>query len=142
MVKKINKPEILAPAGDWVSLRAALDAGCDAVYFGVEGMNMRAGAKNFQLSDLKKITKLCHASHVKAYIALNIVVYENELSSVRKIISRAKSACIDAVVCWDLAVIQEAQKQGIPVHMSTQMSVSNSESIHFFNNNFGIGLNR
>jgi putative protease len=133
-----QKPEIMAPAGDWISLRAALDAGCDAVYFGIGSMNMRAGAKNFPLSALKRITKLCHDNNVKAYIALNTIVYENEITKIKKIISKAKENLIDAIICWDFAVIQEATQQGIPVHISTQMNVSSSESILFFYNHFRI----
>jgi putative protease len=132
------KPEIMSPAGDWPSLKAAINAGCDAVYFGIRGANMRAGAENFLLSDIKKITKTCHASNVKAYLALNTVVYENEISKIKKIILKAKQAGIDAVICWDFSILKEAVKAGLPVHVSTQMSVSNSESILFFNKNFGI----
>lgn len=128
----------MAPAGDWISLQAALDAGCDAVYFGVQGMNMRAGTKNFPLSALGKIAGKCRGYNAKAYLALNILVYENEIARIKKIIAKAKQACIDAVICSDFAVIWEARKQNIPVHISTQMSVSNSESICFFYKTCGV----
>ncbi|MEI6125898.1 MAG: U32 family peptidase [Pseudomonadota bacterium] len=135
---KIKKPELMSPAGDRVSLRAALDAGCDAVYFGIQGLNMRAGAENFSPADLKKIVRLCHAAGARAYLTLNSIIYENEISQVQKIISKAKQAEVDAVLCWDFAVIQEAQQQGVPVYISTQMSVANAESLLFFYRNFGI----
>ncbi|MEA3515151.1 MAG: peptidase U32 family protein [Nanoarchaeota archaeon] len=135
---KKTKPEIMAPAGDWISLRAAIDAGCDSVYFGIKGINMRAGAKNFAIPELKKITQTCHKNDVKAYLALNTVVYEKEIKNIAKILAKAKAAGIDAVICWDMAVIREANKQKIPVFISTQMSVSNSQSIIFFYETLGI----
>ena len=135
---KKTKPEIMSPAGDWVSLRAAIDAGCDAVYFGIKGINMRAGAKNFEISNLKKITQICHKNDVKAYLALNTIVYEKEIKNIAKILTKAKAAGIDAVICWDMAVIREAKKQKIPIFISTQMSVSNSQSIIFFYETLGI----
>ena len=133
-----NQIEIMSPAGDWISLRAAIDAGCDAVYFGIKGINMRAGAKNFAIHELKKITQTCHKNDVKAYLALNIIVYEKEIKNIAKILTKAKAAGIDAVICWDMAVIREANKQQIPIFISTQMSVSNSQSIIFFYETFGI----
>lgn len=137
-VSKNKKPEIMSPAGDWTSLRAALDAGCDAVYFGLKGMNMRAGAGNFSAAAMQKITGLCHDSRVRAYLALNTVVYEKDITRIKKIICKAKDANIDAVICWDFAVIEEALKQDVPVYVSTQMSVSNSASILFFYKSLGI----
>ena len=133
-----KKPEIMSPAGDWLSLKAAIDAGCDAVYFGIKGMNMRAGAKNFTAADLRKIAKVCHENDVKAYLAMNTIVYEKEIKKIAKILAKAKAAGIDAVICWDFAVIKEARKQKIPIFISTQMSVSNSESIIFFYKTQGI----
>ena len=133
-----NKPEIMSPAGCWISLRAALDAGCDAVYFGIKGANMRAGADNFSAGEMKKLAKQCHDAGVKAYLALNTVLYENDISNTKKIICKSKEADIDAIICWDFAVIQEAVKQQLPVYASTQMSVANSESILFLHNSFGI----
>ncbi len=137
-ISKNKKPEIMAPAGDWISLRAAIDAGCNAVYFGVKGMNMRAGAKNFSIAEFKKIVKFCHDNNTKAYLALNTIVYEKEIPNIKNLITKAKAAGIDAVICWDFAVIREAKRQKIPIFISTQMSVSNSESIIFFHQNFGI----
>ena len=119
----------MAPAGDWISLRAALDAGCDAVYFGIKGFNMRARADNFSASSLGKIARLCHAAGVRAYLALNTIVYEGELGKTGALLARARAAQIDAVICWDFAVIGQARSLGLPVFASTQMSVSNSAAM-------------
>jgi len=138
LVKFVSKPEIMSPAGDQVSLQTAINAGCDAVYFGVEGLNMRAAAKNFTVNDLPEISALCHKNNVKAYLTLNVIVYESELETANKILNAAKSAGIDAVICWDFSVIQMAEKIGLPIFLSTQMSVSNSESLVFFYKKLGI----
>ncbi|MCP4715353.1 MAG: U32 family peptidase [Deltaproteobacteria bacterium] len=132
------KPEILAPAGDKVSLQAALDAGCDAVYLGIRGMNMRAGAKNFTLASLPGICSRCHARGVRVYLALNTVVFERERKKIAQIIAGAGSAGIDAVICSDYAVIQAAHLQGVPVHISTQMSVANAQGVLFFYQHFQV----
>ena len=100
-----KKPEIMSPAGNWISLRAALDAGCDAVYFGIKGINMRAGADNFSISEVKRITRLCHNNGSKAYLALNTVIYEKDIPKTIKIIDKAKQAGVDAIICWDFSVI-------------------------------------
>ncbi len=126
------KPELLAPVSDFTSLMAAIDAGADSVYFGVKELNMRVTAKNFELSELKKVSGLCHKNKVKAYLALNTIVYDEEIKKVRKILKKAKEAKINAVIAWDLAVIQEARKLKIPIHLSTQASVSNIEALKFY----------
>jgi U32 family peptidase len=133
-----SKPEIMAPAGDWISLRAALDAGCDAVYFGIKGFNMRARADNFSPSSLGKIARLCHAAGARAYLALNTIVYEGELGKTGALLARARAAQIDAVICWDFAVIGQARSLGLPVFASTQMSVSNSAAMLQLYRQFGI----
>ena len=81
----MKKIELLSPAGDWPSLRAAIDSGADAIYFGVKELNMRAAAKNFSLSEIKKVVELCHKNKVKAYTTLNTIIYESEISKVKKI---------------------------------------------------------
>ena len=128
----------MSPAGDWVSLRAALDAGCDAVYFGVQGFNMRAGADNFIAASLGKIARLCRAAGARSYLALNTIVYEGEIGKIRALLARARAAQIDAVICWDYAVIGHARSLGLPVFASTQMSVSNSASLLELYRQFGI----
>ncbi len=126
------KPKILSPSGDWESLRAAVEAGADAVYLGVQGFNMRANAKNFRQSELKKIVDFCHNNNIEVYVTLNTIVFENELSKINKILDKIKQSNADAVIAWDFSVIQLALKKKVPVHISTQMSVSNSEAIKFF----------
>lgn len=133
-----KKPEIMAPAGDWISLRAALAAGCDAVYFGIRGRNMRAGADNFSASEMKRITRLCHQNGQKAYLALNTIVYEKELPKILVILDRAKQAGVDAVICWDFAVISACISRKLPVYLSTQVSVANTGAILHFYKTFGI----
>lgn len=134
---KITKPEILSPAGNFTSLTAAIHAGCDAVYFGVKGVNMRAGAENFSVSQLKKITVLCHQNRVKAYLALNTLVFDTEIPKIRRIVAAAKQAGIDGMICSDIAVMKTAAEAGIPVHVSTQMSVSNAQSAAFLHSTLG-----
>jgi putative protease len=123
------KVEILAPAGNWAMLRAAVDAGADSVYFGVQGFNMRATAKNFKSSELGRIVEFCHKNKVKAYLTVNTIVYEDEVDKVKKLLKNAK---VDAVICWDFAVIKEVKRLGLEMHVSTQASVSNSEAANFY----------
>jgi putative protease len=108
-----------------------VEAGADAVYFGTKELNMRAAAKNFELSEIREVVDFCHKNRVKAYLALNTVIYEKELGIVKKILKKAKESNIDAVICWDFAVIKEADNLKIPIHLSTQSSLSNSEAINF-----------
>jgi len=126
------KPELLAPAGDWPSLRAAIEAGANAVYFGIQGINMRANAKNFKLTELKTISSFCKENKVKSYLTLNTIIYSDELTKIEKIIKKAKEEKISAIICWDLSVIQLCKKHKIPFHISTQASVSNKDSSKFY----------
>ena len=128
---KTSIPELLAPAGDWKSLDASLDAGADAIYFGVRGFNMRAAAKNFTPRDLPEVTALCHKRKVRAYLTVNVVVFERELHRLRQLLKAAKTAGVDGVICSDFAVLSAAVEAGLAVHASTQMSVANSSSIAF-----------
>ena len=129
-----NSPhyELLAPAGSFPSLIAAVNAGADSVYFGLkEGLNMRANAKNFSISDLPKIEEICKPRKVKRYLTLNTIVYDGELSKVQKLIKKVKPF-VDAVICWDLSVIQLCKKNKIPFHISTQASVANTDAALFY----------
>jgi len=126
------KTELLSPAGDWPSLRSAVEAGADAVYLGVEGFNMRANARNFKPNELKKIVDFCHKNKVKVFVTVNTIVFEDELKKINILLDKIKKAKADAIIAWDFSVIQMALKKKIPVHISTQMSVSNSESAKFF----------
>ncbi len=129
---KNKKTELLAPAGDFPSLASAINAGADAIYFGIKELNLRANAKNFELKEMKNVVSYCHKHNVKAYLALNSIVFENELKKIKKIINAAKKAKTNAIICWDLSVLNEAKKAKIPVHLSTQASASNSEAIKLY----------
>lgn len=128
----VTKPELISPAGDWTSMRAALDAGADAVYFGAEGFNMRAASKGFSPGDFGGIARLCRSHGAKAYLALNSVIYDAELGEMDKTVAAAKAAGLDAVICWDLAVIEACRRHDMPIHLSTQASVSNIEALRFY----------
>jgi U32 family peptidase len=131
-MKTIKKPELLAPVQDYMSLTAAVENGADAVFFGIKGFNMRAGAKNFTVADLPKITKIAHKNKIKTYLAINTIIYENELKKIEVILKKVKAAKVDAIICWDFAIIQLAKKLGIEVHVSTQASIANSETAEFY----------
>jgi putative protease len=131
-MKKNKKPELLAPIQDYTSLTAAIKNGADAVFFGIKGFNMRAGAKNFTLNDLPKVVKIAHKNNVKTYLAINIIIYEEEIKKVEQVLRKVKKAKVDAIICWDFSVIQIAKKLGIEVHISTQASISNSQSAEFY----------
>ena len=126
--------ELLAPVSDRIMLKAAIDAGADAVYFGLKKLNMRATAKNFTLEELSEIVKQCHDSNVKVFLTVNTIIYNNEIEDVKKVIKSAKQAGVDAIICWDMAVINECKKNNIEFHISTQASVSNVESARFYKN--------
>ena len=129
----MKKIEIMAPAGSFESLAAAIRAGADSVYFGVGKLNMRSRATaNFQISDLPKIVRLCKKANVKAYMTLNIVAYDEEIIYVKEICDAAKAAGIDAVIASDIAVISYAEDIGMPIHISVQANVSNIQSVRFF----------
>lgn len=126
-----KKPEILAPAGDFVSLTAAIQAGADAVYFGLGSFNMRArSSANFSPEDLPEISARCKAANVKAYMTLNSIIYEDELSEVEKLIVEAKPY-VDAFIVADWGVIDICRRHGATFHVSTQMSCSNSSAAKF-----------
>ncbi len=131
--KALKKPELLAPAQDWTSLRNVTGL-ADAIYFGVKKYNMRAKAKNFERSELKEIVKFCHHQKppLKAYLATNILIYDSELQDLEKLILEAKKAGIDAIIAHDLAVIKFAKREKLRFHISTQANVSNVESAKFF----------
>jgi putative protease len=128
MKKTHQQPELMAPAGDWTMLRTAVKAGADAVYFGVDKLNMRAKAKNFSVEELPEISKFCKSKKVKTYLTLNTIVFEDELAEAEQIIKAAKKAKIDRLICSDLAVAELCNKNKIPFCVSTQSSISNSLS--------------
>jgi putative protease len=125
--------ELLAPAGSYEALRAAIKAGCNAVYFGVVGFNMRANASAaFTIEDLREIAKICHEANVKCYLALNTLVYDNSVDEMKAVIDAAKESGVDAVIVFDLSVVQYAKDSGLEVHISTQHSISNIEAVKLF----------
>ena len=128
-----NKIELLAPAGSFESLQAAIHAGADAVYFGVEQLNMRAKSQQpFSIADIREIKILCAAHHVKTYLTLNTVMYEHDMQLLRTILKEVKKQGIDAVIAADFAVMEQCRQLGIPLHISTQANVSNIEAVRFF----------
>ena len=129
------KPELLAPVGDWETLSAALKAGADAVYFGIKWINMRAGsARNFDITELQEIMDRLHKSKVRGYLTLNTVIYDHELDKVKRILEEVKKTKVDAVIAADMAIVQMCHERNIEVHISTQLSVTNYESLKFFAN--------
>ena len=136
--KYLKRPELMAPAGDMISLRAALDSGADAVYFGIVSMNMRANAKNFAVEDLPVVANLCHEYKAKAYLALNTIIFDHEVELAENLVNKAKEAGVDGIICWDFSVVELALKYKMKVLLSTQMSVANAHSIAFLYKNFGI----
>jgi len=128
MKRAFQKPELMAPAGDWTMLRTAVKVGADAIYFGVEKLNMRAKAKNFSTKELPEISKFCRAKKVKTYLTLNTIVFEDEIAEAEQIIKAAKKNKIDRIICSDLAVAELCNKNKMPFCISTQSSISNSLS--------------
>lgn len=125
--------EIMAPAGSFESLAAALRAGADSVYFGVGNYNMRARSSvNFTVEDLPKVARLCHACRAKAYLTCNIIVYDEELEGMERLLDQAKAAGVDAVIAADMAVISYAHRIGLEVHISVQANVCNVAAVRFF----------
>ncbi|OYX25342.1 MAG: collagenase [Flavobacteriales bacterium 32-35-8] len=129
----MQKIELMAPAGNFESLQAALDNGADSVYFGVEQLNMRARASiNFTLEDLPEISKRCKAKNVRTYLTLNTIIYDHDLSIVKTLINKAKDVGITAVIAMDQAVIMAAREIGMEVHISTQINITNIETVKFY----------
>ncbi len=126
MIMKKNKPELMAPAGDWTMLRAAISNGADAVYFGMDKLNMRAKAANFSIEQLPEIVSFCKGHNVLTYLTLNTIVFEEELNELEEIIIAAKQNSVDRIICSDLAVADLCFKHQMPFCISTQSSISNS----------------
>lgn len=127
--------ELMAPAGSYESLMAAIKAGCNSVYFGVEQLNMRArSSNNFTLDDLKRIAAIGKEHQVKTYLTLNTILYDHDISLMKKIIDTAKESGITAIIASDHAVMNYARKTGVEVHISTQANVSNIDTVEFYAN--------
>ena len=123
----------MAPAGSWESLSAAIKAGADSVYFGIEKLNMRSkSSSNFTTDDLREIVRICNENSVKSYLTVNTILYDNDLNLMREIIDVAKESNISAVICADVAALMYANSIGLEVHLSTQLNISNVESLKFY----------
>lgn len=130
MQKKI---EIMAPVGSREALMAAIQAGADAVYFGIGHLNMRSRSTvNFSMGDLADISRICRAHHIHTYLTVNTVVYSEELEDVHRLLDEAKKQGISAIIASDWAVITAARQRGLRVHISTQCNVTNIEAVRFF----------
>ena len=125
--------EIMAPVGSWESLTAAAQGGADAIYFGIEGLNMRSKSSvNFSLDDLNTIAAWCHERHMKSYLTVNTIIYDDDIVYMHKIVDAARQAGITAIIACDMATIVYARQVGVEVHISTQVNVSNSEAVRFY----------
>jgi len=126
-----KRVELLAPAKNFKAIKAAAKY-ADSIYFGIKDFNMRQRSENFSIDDLNKISEFCYSNNLKAYIATNILIYDNEIEAVRELVKRSKEAGINAVIVHDLATIQLAKEIDIPFHISTQCNISNSLSARFY----------
>ena len=128
-----KRMEIMSPAGDFASLQAALDNGADSVYFGVEQLNMRARSSvNFQMEDLPEITRRCREKNVRTYLTLNTVLYDHDIPVAKRLIKAAKEAGVDAIIAADPAAVMMIREAGMSVHASTQLNITNVETLKFY----------
>lgn len=130
-----SKVELMAPAGNFESMQAAIDAGADSIYFGVDQLNMRARATmNFTLGDLEEIADRCNAVGVRTYLTMNTIIYDHDLSIIKTVTDAALEAGITAIIASDQAVINYCSQAGMEVHISTQVNVTNVETVKFYAN--------
>jgi putative protease len=132
-MKSIQDYEIMAPAGSYESLMAAIQGGADSIYFGIEGLNMRAkSSNNFTVADLHTIAGICREHKVKSYLTVNTIIYDGDMELMRRIVDAAKEANLSAIIAADVAVLMYARSIGVEVHLSTQLNISNTESLKFY----------
>ena len=125
--------EIMAPAGSYESLMAAIQGGADSIYFGIEGLNMRSkSSNNFTIEDLHQIAHICRENNLKSYLTVNTIIYNNDMTLMRRIVDAAKEANLTAVIAADVAVLMYARSIGVEVHLSTQLNITNTESLRFY----------
>ncbi|MCL1943956.1 MAG: U32 family peptidase [Candidatus Azobacteroides sp.] len=128
-----NEFEIMAPVGSYDSLAAAIQGGADSVYFGIEGLNMRArSSNNFTVRDLHEIAAVCRENNMKSYLTVNTIIYDNDLATMRQIVGAAKEAGISAIIAADVSAMMYAREIGVEVHLSTQLNISNTEALKFY----------
>ncbi len=135
MLNKLTRKdiEIMAPVGSYESLMAAIKAGANSIYFGVEKLNMRSGsAANFTLNDLHKIATICKDNNIKSYLTVNCILYNEDLENMHQVIDAAKEAGVTAIIASDQAAIMYASKCGVEIHISTQLNLSNIDSVEFY----------
>ena len=125
--------EIMAPTGSYESLMAAIQGGADSIYFGIEGLNMRSkSSNNFTIDDLHHIAIICRENNLKSYLTVNTIIYNNDLALMRRIVNAAKEANLSAIIAADVAVLMYARSIGVEVHLSTQLNITNTESLRFY----------
>ena len=125
--------EIMAPVGSYDSLAAAIQGGADSVYFGIEGLNMRArSSNNFTIDDLREIARICNEHDIKSYLTVNTVIYDEDIALLHQIVDAAKEAGISAIIASDVAAMTYARERGVEVHLSTQLNISNVEALRFY----------
>src|SRR3954447_17015766 len=130
------KPELLAPAGDWEAMRAAVANGADAVYFGLSNFNARARAANFEPTELPMVMRFLHARNVRGFVTLNTLVFSDELPAVAEFVRAAADAGVDAVIVQDLGLVRLIRRMAptLHVHASTQMTLTEPRGIAFVQN--------
>jgi putative protease len=132
-MKNIHDYEIMSPAGSYESLMAAIQGGADSIYFGIEGLNMRAkSSNNFTIEDLRNIAQICRENNIKSYLTVNTIIYDNDMELMRKVVNAAKEANLSAIIAADVAVLMFARSIGVEVHLSTQLNITNTESLKFY----------
>lgn len=133
MKNNISDFEIMAPVGSYDSLTAAIQGGADSIYFGIEGLNMRArSSNNFTIDDLKQIASICKQNGLKSYLTVNTIIYDNDISLMRQIVNAAKEAELSAIIASDVSVMMYARSIGVEVHLSTQLNITNTEALKFY----------
>ena len=133
MKNNISDFEIMAPVGSYDSLTAAIQGGADSIYFGIEGLNMRArSSNNFTIDDLKQIASVCKENGLKSYLTVNTIIYDNDISLMHQIVNAAKEAELSAIIASDVSVMMYARSIGVEVHLSTQLNITNTEALKFY----------
>ncbi|MCE5206195.1 MAG: U32 family peptidase [Porphyromonadaceae bacterium] len=132
-MKSRKNYEIMAPAGSYESLMAAIQGGANSIYFGIEGLNMRSkSSNNFTIDDLHNIAKICRENNLKSYLTVNTIIYNNDMVLMHRIVDAAKEANLSAIIAADVAVLMYARSIGVEVHLSTQLNITNTESLRFY----------
>lgn len=132
-IRSAAEVEVMCPVGSWESLQGAIQGGADSVYFGVQGLNMRSGSSvNFTLDDLAQIVATCRKHGIKTYLTLNTVLFDEDIPYMKQVVDRAKLEGVDAVIIADQAAMNYAREQGVEVHISTQLNISNTEAVAFY----------